>query len=66
MEVVRSYAIGIFGKDSWGVWEKEGKKCGLKWCGIAKADKFHSQGKGTIWCEGLTEVGMEEDTALKF
>ena len=58
--------FGIYCKDSWGVLEKEGKKRGLKWCRIAKADTFHSQGKGTIWCEGLTEVGMEEDTAHKF
>ena len=53
------YLAYIFGEDRWGVLEKEEKKCELKWCGIAKADTFRSQGKGTIWCEALTEVGMK-------
>ena len=54
-------SIGLFGKYSWGALEKEERKCSLKWCGIAKVDTFRSQGKDTIWWEGLTEVGMKGD-----
>ena len=54
--------FGIFGEDSWGALEKEGKKCDLKWCEIAKADTLRSQGKGTIWREGMTEVSRHEES----